>query len=100
MFRRSQSWLDDDSFETGFTRYFTVRYVDSSALQVVQLDTTDRASGTVLLCLSASTAEIDGAIRWAQGEQFVQGSIRGWCVNAYAAPCRNSQRNSLFELGT
>jgi hypothetical protein len=62
------------SFETGFTRYFTVRYVDSSALQVAPLDTTDSASGTVLLCLSASTAEIDGAIRWAQGEQFVQGS--------------------------
>jgi len=62
------------SFETGFTRYFTVRYIDSSALQTTQLDSTDNASGTVLLCLSASPAEIDSAIEWAQGEQFAQRS--------------------------
>jgi hypothetical protein len=58
------------SYETGTTRYFEVRYVDLLIRDQLSLKANAGASGLVLLCLSASSAEAETFVVWAADAQF------------------------------
>ena len=58
------------SYETGTTRYFEVCYVDLLIRDQLSLKVGEGASGLVLLCLSASSAEAEAFAVWAADAQF------------------------------
>lgn len=58
------------TYLTGSLRYFNVQYVDVHTQDLINLQPTNGADGTVLLCLPASIGEFASFLKWAEDKPF------------------------------
>lgn len=58
------------SFQNGTLRFFEVRYVDSTLLDLNILSQKNGASGLILLCLAANSVEISEFLAWSNQSLF------------------------------
>jgi hypothetical protein len=57
------------SYQTGFVRYFEMRYVDILNLETLSLTRQAGSDGLVLLCLPANPGEMNIFVEWAHAQQ-------------------------------